>query len=136
MLPPDARRRGLAGEWFHKADKDMAAADALIADSAEMHANAIVFHCQQAAEKYLKGLLAWRGVDFPKTHDLGRILDIVGTADSGLSDALRDTVALTPYGVELRYPGDRPDASPDQARRALDLARMVRKSVCSAVGVV
>ncbi len=38
-------------------------------------------------------------------------------------------IALTPYGVELRYPGDRPDASAAQAQEALDLARLSRDKI-------
>jgi HEPN domain-containing protein len=33
---------------------------------------AAVFHCQQAAEKALKGFLAWHDTPFRKTHDLRR----------------------------------------------------------------
>jgi HEPN domain-containing protein len=32
-----------------------------------------LFHCQQAAEKALKGFLAWHDQPFPKTHDLGKL---------------------------------------------------------------
>lgn len=39
--------------------------------------NAIAFHCQQAAEKYLKAFLTWHQVAFSKTHDLQELLDIV-----------------------------------------------------------
>lgn len=28
------------------------------------------FHAQQAVEKYLKGVLAWRGLEIPRTHVL------------------------------------------------------------------
>ncbi len=39
----------------------------------------ISFHCQQCAEKYLKALLLYRGVAFPRTHDLRLLLDLVPT---------------------------------------------------------
>jgi predicted nucleotidyltransferase len=32
--------------------------------------NALSFHCQQCAEKYLKAFLVSKNVKFPKTHDL------------------------------------------------------------------
>jgi HEPN domain-containing protein len=93
--------------------------------------NAIAFHSQQAAEKYLKAFLVWHQVAFPKTHDLEEILDVVETIDAGLAASLRDVIILTPYGVELRYPGDRPDATPDTAREAVELARKVKDAVAS-----
>ncbi len=32
----------------------------------------VVFHCQQAVEKAMKGLLSWHDEPFGKTHDLER----------------------------------------------------------------
>ncbi|MBN1490627.1 MAG: HEPN domain-containing protein [Phycisphaerae bacterium] len=71
----------------------------------------------------------WREVDFPKTYDLEQLLDLMESVNAGLAEPLRDVIVLTPYGTELRYPGDRPDASSDQAREALELARLVRDKI-------
>ena len=58
-------------------------------------------------------------------HDLKELLDLAASINQRLADELRQVIALTLYGVELRYPGDRPEASPDEARCALTLARQV-----------
>ena len=87
----------------------------------------------ERVEKYLKAFLVWHQIHFPKTHDLEEILDLVETVQAGLAESLRDVIVLTPYGVELRYPGDRPDATPEIARRAVELARQVRDAVASIV---
>lgn len=59
----------LAQGWFRKAEKDISAVNALIG-SAELY-DAATFHAQQAAEKYLKGYLAFCGVtNIPNTHNL------------------------------------------------------------------
>jgi len=39
------------------------------------HLDAGIFHCQQAAEKSLKGFLIVHGSPFEKVHDLGNILE-------------------------------------------------------------
>jgi hypothetical protein len=57
---------------------------------------------------------------------LAKLIGLVETRDAVLAMSLLDTIILTPYGVELRYPGDRPDASLAQAREAVGLARQVR----------
>ena len=36
--------------------------------------NAVTFHCQQSADKYIKPLLMHSAIDFPKTHDLMELL--------------------------------------------------------------
>lgn len=64
-------------EWVDKAEDDWNIA--LMSYRARKHPsyNATVFHCQQSAEKYLKGRLEEAGIPFPKTHDLGAILALV-----------------------------------------------------------
>jgi len=57
---------------------------------------------------------------------LAKLIGLVETRNAVLAMSLLDAIILTPYGVELRYPGDRPDASPTQAREAVELARQVR----------
>lgn len=67
-------------------------------------------------------------VEFPKTHDIAEILDLVSRADCGLSEALRDVVVLTNYGVEVRYPGDYPSVSQHDAQEALQMAKRARQA--------
>lgn len=37
----------------------------------------ICYHCQQSAEKYLKGFLVLHGMSPPKTHDLNQLQNYV-----------------------------------------------------------
>ena len=128
MKPRDEVRRRILGEWLRKAEADLAVAKRLLPDE-PMYMNAVTFHCQQAAEKFIKAFLAWVDIDFPKTHDLTELLALTGRANEQLAADLRETKALTPYGVDLRYPGDRPDASPAEAHEAVRLAQAVRDAV-------
>lgn len=128
MKPPEEAKRKILADWLHNADADMDLAEHLLSEGAPFP-GAIAFHCQQAAEKYLKAFLTWRQIAFPKTHDLEELLDIVETVEGNLAASLRDVIVLTPYGVELRYPGDRPSATPETARKAVGLAREVRDGV-------
>ena len=50
-----------------------------------------------------------------------------------LAESLQEVIALTPYGAELRYPGDRPDPTAQQACETVALAQRVRRAVCSAL---
>ena len=129
MRPPKEEViRKLVGEWLEKADADLEAAEALLfLERPLLHPSC--FHSQQATEKYLKAFLTSRQVESPKTHNIRELLNLVKTVDEGLPDALQSAVALTPYGVDLRYPGSGPEPSPDEARRAVELARTVRDRV-------
>ncbi len=132
MRPHEEIKRKVMAEWVRKADADFDLAEHLLAEGSNF-LNAIAFHCQQAVEKYLKAFLVWHQIHFPKTHDLEELLDLVETVEAGLAESLRDVIVLTPYGVEVRYPGDRPDATPETARQAVQLARQVRDAVASIV---
>ena len=89
----------------------------------------VAFHAQQAAEKYLKALLTRHQVEFPKTHVIRRLLILLQEVEPALAQALDEANWLTPFGADVRYPGDRPETLPGGEVRAHLLALKVRDSV-------
>ena len=89
----------------------------------------IAFHCQQAVEKYLKALLVRHQIEFPKTHDIAKLLDRVATVNANMAESLRDADVLTPFGVEVRYPSEAPELLPGGEAEAIDMARRVKDAV-------
>jgi len=132
MKPPERIKRKLLAEWLRKADADLEVAKHLFNEGA-IYPNAIAFHSQQAAEKYLKAFLTWHQVAFPKTHDLEALLDLVEFENTSLAESLRDIIILTSYGIELRYPGDIPDTTDKEARKAVELADKVYRAVMASL---
>ena len=128
MKPPDEAKEKIVNDWLRKAETDLELAEHLISQG-DTFLNAAAFHSQQSAEKYLKAYLSSNQKVFPKTHDLDQLLDLVESLDKDLADSLRDVIVLTPYGVELRYPGDRPDANLGEAKEALVLAKKAQKAI-------
>jgi|UPI000380EF4D HEPN domain-containing protein len=93
----------LLAAWRMKSDHDLKACHQLL-QADEPLTDIIIFHAQQAVEKALKGFLLSRHCfSFPKTHDLGRLLDLAESYESDLS-TLDAIIELTPYAVEMRYP--------------------------------
>ena len=43
-------------------------------------------------------------IEFPKTHDIGRLRQLVARRDATLAERLESADVLTPYGVDMRYP--------------------------------
>ncbi len=68
-------------EWLSKATEDLAVAE-LILESDVAARWAACFHAQQAAEKSLKAMLVAQGIDFPRTHALEVLVDLLGGAAS------------------------------------------------------
>ena len=86
------------------------------------------FHARQAAEKYLKAFLTSRAVEFPKAHGLQQLVDLVGSIEPALAGQLSEA-ASSPYGVEIRYPGEAPEPDAEEAERTLDIAKAVRDAI-------
>jgi len=128
-------KRELLQNWLAKAEKDLAVAEHLLLENAT-YLDAVGFHAQQAAEKFLKAFLVQHQIEFPKTHDLDELLDIVATVESALAESLRDVIVLTQYGVDVRYLGDFSEITPEDARRAVKLAGKVREAILNALKVL
>ncbi len=87
------------------------------------------FHCQQAAEKYLKALLTRYQIEFPKTHDIKRLLSLVSGASGPVAESLSAARWLTPFGVEIRYPSDAAEMLPGDEAKAIEIASQVKQVV-------
>lgn len=97
--------------WLMRARNDLRSAEILSA-AADPVLDTAIYHCQQAAEKSLKAWLQSRDIPFPKTHDLGDLIEIAARDDSGFIVHSGAASLLTPYAIEFRYPGFCRDALP------------------------
>jgi len=128
MKPPEVVKEEFTREWIRKAESDFKTAAHLLKSSPDL-AEGTSFHSQQAAEKYLKAFLVWHQIEFPKTHDIEALLKLAGKVDDKIPEILGDTVILTPYGVDYRYPGEYPEVGMSDAERAFLLADRVRAEI-------
>lgn len=113
---PDA---GSPQTWLRYAESDLALAEAktdyrvLLED--------LCFHAQQVVEKSIKAVLVLRGIAFPKTHNLERLLDLL-PADVTPTQELLEARALSGYATVMRYPGAAEAPGEEEYRNALRLA--------------
>ena len=128
MTPPEEVARRLAGEWLAKAGADLLVCEQLLGQGA-VFLETVSFHAQQAAEKSLKALLVARQVEFPKTHDIEHLVELVALDDAALAEALADAAELTPFGVEYRYPGEYAPVTAETARECVSTARKVHDEI-------
>ncbi|MFQ5749373.1 MAG: HEPN domain-containing protein, partial [Planctomycetota bacterium] len=95
----------------------------------------IAFHRQRGAEKSFKAFPAWHGVQFGKTHDLGKLGILAIGIDSALEPFARSAAPLTAYAVLTRYPSEGFSVSDRAAREAENLARKVFSGLPGSVWV-
>lgn len=91
-------------EWFSFADMDFQAAKHLDTSMYPKPLEIICYHCEQAAEKMLKGVLLSYGADLKKTHDLGLLAEELSTLVQVEDCYYEICDNLTPYGIAVRYP--------------------------------
>jgi HEPN domain-containing protein len=127
MKPREESKRELAEKWLMKAREDLGLAEHLLEEG--IYLNAIGYSSQQASEKFLKAFLVLHQIEFPKTHDLAILLDLIETIAPAIAGSLRDITVLNDYGVDVRYPGDLPDLDTRKARKAVELAAKVRDEI-------
>jgi len=121
-------------QWVSCAEDDFSVARTQFRSRSKRPANnAIGFHCQQCAEKYLKARLAEAGLSVPKVHDLMLLLQRALPVEplwASFAPALR---GLNDYAVKFRYPGH--VATRQDAREALATCRSFRAEVRLSLGL-
>ena len=119
-------------EWAARADDDLRVAQHTLDLPDDCPYRLVAYHAQQCAEKYLKGFLVLRGVDFPYTHNIALLLELCAK-HARWSEKLRDAEELTPFAITARYPGDDEPVDEAEARRAIEIAICVRERVRKAL---
>ena len=116
-----------AQRWLQFSAEDLDVAQRLLADrsSAPRH---VCWFSQQAAEKALKAALVLEEIDFPYTHDLNALRNLLPDSWPVRVDH-PDLTQLNQWAVEARYPGEWPEATEADAVRAESEARATRDSV-------
>jgi len=71
----DEAIKNLVVKWVEKAEKDLLTAQRELSFENPI-TEAVCFHSQQAAEKFLKALLVAHQVYFPKTHSIMELLEL------------------------------------------------------------
>lgn len=133
-MPHDPARVADARSWIRKAAEDLrAGAFESLADPPLL--SDMVFHAQQAAEKVMKGFLAWHDRPFGKTHNLVELGRSCAELAPDLEPILRRAAPLTEYAWRFRYPGEPDGPDPEEAAHALDTAREVFDAVVARLPV-
>jgi HEPN domain-containing protein len=126
-MQPEPARAAETRAWFTKAARDLRAAEVLLAASPPLLGE-VVFHCQQAAEKAMKGFLTWHDRPFGKTHDLAVVGGLCAAQDQSLESVCRRAERLSVFAWVFRYPGDPEEPAREEAQSALILAREILES--------
>ena len=123
----------LSQEWVDKAEGDFHTALRESRVRKAPNYDAVCFHSQQCAEKYLKAYLQEHNQSFPYRHDLIPLLDLTLLYDA-LIEMLRPwLIDLNHYAIDFRYPGER--TVKEDAQDAIRAVRHVRDFMHQKLGI-
>jgi len=108
-------------EWLDFANADLLGAR-ILAETQKLE-NLVAYHCHQSAEKALKAVLVELSVDFPKTHDLGLLADLIRNSGVSVAEILPLLKEINPYSIAPRYPGFETESS--ELPLLMDLAQSI-----------
>lgn len=85
----------------------------------------LCFEAQQAAEKALKAVCVHYRLDFPKTHSLVLLMDILESSGLHIPPQVKAADILTQYAVQARYPGLGEAITEAEYHHVLELAQQL-----------
>ena len=109
---------------LRKAAADEALVEKVLADP-DIANELVGYHAQQAVEKLLKARLASLAVNYPKTHNLQTLVELLEAQGKPLPAELADLDLLTPFATIYRYE-DPPEAGNFDRGTARDVIRRLR----------
>jgi len=112
-------------QWLEIADSDLTAAKYLSQYMQPISYEIICFHCQQAAEKYLKWFLVLNNIDPPKIHDLDELVRLCEEIRPEFESINKKCIILSEYAVHTRYPDEKKLLKTDM-EIAMEYAKNVR----------
>lgn len=123
----------IANEWFEYTESDLKTAIYLLGMKPKPN-EIICYHCQQSAEKYLKGYLVSQGESIRRTHDLQFLCKLASQRNSKLNEIEDDCIELTDYGVEVRYPFHI-DIEDIDVKKAIQSAERIKEIIIRTVNI-
>lgn len=126
-MPGRSGATTIARDWVAKAEGDLRAAAHLLGIDRERPTDIIRFHAQQCAEKYIKAFLVFQSIDFPRIHDLEKLIALL-PASLRPSLTVEEQRRLTGYATAARYPGSG-EISLAEAKQAVAVARRIRREI-------
>src|SRR5213592_2643103 len=132
MLTP---REELVQSWLVKALHDLATARKAAAEP-DPYLDTAIYHCQQTAEKAVKGFLAFHNQPPVRTHDIELLVSMADPFETGFTTSVEAAERLTRYATRYRYPGDVMEPDQEEFDQALEDAESLFQFVLSVLPVV
>ncbi len=113
--------REMAEPWLEKVIHDIGSAK-IIHQHLPYYHDTIAFHCQQAVEKSIKGILVYYGKDFKYSHYLPYLINLLSQLIPVTDEEEDKAILLNQFSVEIRYPNTTIALSEEDIINAIEIA--------------
>ena len=117
--------------WFEYAENDLEAVS-ILSDQLRPKYEIVCYHCQQCAEKMLKGYIAYNNGRLQKTHDLVVLCMTSANYDTEFESILEICSDLSIFASEVRYP-NLMQIENYHMKKAIENAKIIRDFVLKKV---
>jgi len=107
-------------EWIERAKSNLELAQAKIIR--HIYYEDLCYQSQQAAEKALKGLLIYYGVEPEFTHNIEILLKEIKKF-TDIPENIKEAALLTNYAVQTRYPGEYDEITKEEYEKSIKIAK-------------
>ena len=121
-MSPKDHISGSPEDWFNIALSDFDLAKS--GRKGNIRYEELCFHAQQTVEKCIKSVLIKNQIEFPKTHNIQVLLELL---PAYLAEPILDSTKLTVYAHTSRYPGDHSAIDKEEWQDAVKIADRVLK---------
>jgi len=121
-------------QWVIKGDHDLGTAKITYRHIPE-YLDTVIFHCQQATEKYRKAFLIYQFISFRFSHDLVYLLDLIIQKDSDFNKYYDAVSELQGYAIEIRYPNETIFLSKEIVEKGIKIAKEIREIVTEKMNI-
>jgi HEPN domain-containing protein len=118
-------------EWIERAKSSLELAQANSIH--HIYYEDFCFQLQQSAEKALKGLLIYYGVEPEFTHNISKLITNL-EEHAEIPKNVRKSINLTNYAIQTRYPGEYTDITKEEYEESLEIAKDCLAWVESKIG--
>lgn len=118
----DRKKKDFIREWTYEANNDLGLANFVI-DNGGQYYDLVCFHCQQAAEKFLKAYIIYLNLYYKKSHDLTYLLNVVKSKREVSKTLYNKAELLNSFSVDSRYPDHWHDPDLLKTKECLKAAR-------------
>ena len=116
-------RKDIAINWLKRAKSNLIRAK--FEKLPDVYWEDLCYDAQQACEKSLKALLIFNEIKFRFVHDIGELINTLGKNQVSVPAEIKESVILSEYAVETRYPFPSQPVSEDDYVEAVTISEKV-----------